>query len=346
MAEPRAVVIGYGYSGRAFHSYLIQLDTGIELHGVASRNPETRQKIVEERGCKAYESFDQVIEDPAVDLVVLGTPHNTHAELAIEAMDAGKNVVTDKVICVTLEECDRMIAAAERNDVLLTVFHNRRWDGDYLTLRKLLDEGRLGELRWLEMAWQGFGPNRGWRGQASMGGGRLFDLGAHMLDETLRIFPQKVTGVYCRMHHDYPENDIDSHAMAVLGFENGATAVVDAGGLHAAKKPRFYACGTEAGFIKHGVDPQEGAMNRGDIDSAVEPEENYGVLKTGADEEVIPTLPGRWRCFYENVADVLAGKAEPAIKLREMRRLMAVYDAAFQSARTGAVVNTDIPPAE
>jgi len=344
MGEPKAVVIGYGYAGRSFHSYLIGLDSGLRLHGISSRNPETREKIVAERGCRAYESFEQVIEDPEVDLVVLATPHHLHADQAVRALEAGKHVVTDKPMCTSLEECDRMIDAANRSGRLLTVFQNRRWDGDYLTLRKLLEDGELGELRWLEMAWQAFGPPRGWRGRADAGGGRLFDLGAHMIDQVMLIFPQAVETVYCRMHHDYPDHDVESHAMVVIGFDGGTTAVVDAGGLHAIPKPRIHAFGTEGAFIKHGLDPQEAAMNAGDIDSAVEPEENYGRLKNARGERIVPTVPGRWRSFYENVADALAGRAEPAVKLHEVRRAIAVIDAARRSAAEGTVVRPQIGP--
>jgi scyllo-inositol 2-dehydrogenase (NADP+) len=343
MAEPRAVVIGYGYAGRNFHSYLIGLTPGLELHGVSSRSRETRQKILAEQDCRAYAGLEQVIGDPEVDLVVLATPHDTHAELAVQAMDAGKHVVTDKPMCTSLAECDRMIDAARRNDVLLTVFQNRRWDGDYLTLYRLLDDGELGELRWLEMAWQVSRPPGGWRGQKEHGGGRLFDLGAHMIDQVMLIFPHAVETVYCRMHHDYPEHDVESHAMVVIGFENGATAVVDAGGMHYIPKPRVHAFGRKGTFIKHGLDPQEAAMNAGDIDSAQEPEENYGRLKTAEGERVVPTVPGRWRGFYENLADALAGRTEPAVRLEEVRRDMAVIEAAFESARTGRVVRPDIP---
>jgi len=343
MSEPRAVVIGYGYAGRSFHSYLIGLAPGLKLHGVCSRNPETRRKIVQERGCRAYESFEQVIEDPDVDLVVLATPHDTHAELAIRAMGAGKHVVTDKPMCTSLEECDRMIAASERNGVLLTVFQNRRWDGDFLTLRELLARGAIGRLRWLEMAWQTVGPPRGWRGQAEHGGGRLFDLGTHMLDQVLLLIPHAVRSVYCRMHHDFPEHDVDSHAMVVVAFDGGATAVVDAGGMHAIPKPRIHAFGSEGAFRKYGLDPQEAAMRAGDIDSAVEAEENYGLLKTKDEERTVPTRPGRWRSFYENVAEALAGRAEPAVSLPSVRRTMAVLDAAFRSAESGEVLHTDIP---
>ncbi len=343
MSEPRAVVIGYGFAGRSFHSYLIGLDSGLSLHGVSSRNPETREKIVQERGCRAYESFEQVIADPDVDLVVLATPHDTHAELAVRAMDAGKHVVTDKPMCTTLAECDRMIAAAERNGVLLSVFQNRRWDGDYLTLRRLLDKGALGELRWLEMAWQVPRPPGGWRGEAAHGGGRLFDLGTHMIDQCMQLLPQAVESVYCRMHHDYAERDVDSHAMVVIGFAGGATAVVDAGGMHYVPKPRINAFGRAGTFVKHGLDPQENAMRAGDIDSAVEPPESYGRLKTADEDRAVPTLPGRWRSFYENVADALAGRAELAVTPQSVRRDIAVLDAAFQSAQSGEAVHPDIP---
>jgi scyllo-inositol 2-dehydrogenase (NADP+) len=342
--RPKAVVIGYGYAGRAFHSYLIGLDSGLELHGVASRSPETRARIVQERHCRAYESFEQVIVDPAVDLVVLATPNQQHAPYAIRVLEAGKHVVTDKPMCLDLAECDAMIAAGRRSGKVLSVFQNRRWDGDFLTLRDLLAQGTLGELRWLEMAWLAKRPPRGWRGSAEAGGGRLFDLGAHLLDQTLLLLPQAVTSVYCRMHHDYGEQDVESHAMVVLGFANGATAIVDTGGMHLSAKPRMQAFGTTGSFVKYGLDPQEAAMNRGDIDSAAEPPESYGKLYTPEGERVVPTLPGRWRNYYEMVAAQVQGRPTPVppVRLEEARRVMAVLDAARESGRTGQVVRTEI----
>lgn len=342
MQRPKTVVVGYGFAGRCFHSYLIPLDSGLELHGVASRNPETRKNIEQQRGCKTYESFNEVISDPEVDLVVLATPNSTHAELAIQALDAGKHVVTDKIMCTSLQDCDRMIEAADRSGKLLTVFQNRRWDGDYLTLMKLIGEDELGEVRWAEMAWQGFGAWGGWRGEKSMGGGRLFDLGAHMVDQMCLLIPHTITSVYCRTHYDYPESSVESHAMIVIGFENGATGIVDTSGMNAISKPRFLVHGTKGSFIKHGLDPQEKAMIDEQIDNAVEEESLYGTLNAGKDERRVPTESGRWRNFYENVADVLVNGAEPAIKLPEVRRCMAVFDAALRSAETGNVVQTNI----
>lgn len=343
MEKPRAAVIGYGFAGKSFHSYLVGLTPDLELCGVASRNPETRQRIVQERGCHAYDSFESVIADPSVDLVVLATPNYTHADLAVRAMEAGKHVVTDKVMCLTLADCDRMIAAAQRQGVFLSVFQNRRWDGDFLTLRKLLDDGKLGDLRWLEMAWQGFGRWGGWRGEASAGGGRLYDLGAHLIDQLVLLFPQAIESVYCRMRHDWPQGDTESHALVVVSFAGGRTAISDTSDMAAVRKPRIYASGTGGAFVKYGLDPQEKAMIAEDIDAAVEPEENYGRLADGKTETLVPTLPGRWRNYYENVADVLLNGAEPLVKLPEVRRAIAVIDGAFESGRTGQTVKLDLP---
>ena len=345
MATPRAVVIGYGFAGRCFHSYLISITPALALHGVASRSAATRERIVAERRCRAYESFEEVLADPDVDLVVLATPNSTHADLAVRALKAGKHVVTDKVMCLTLKDCDRMIAAATASGRMLNVFQNRRWDGDFLTLKKAMAEGLLGDVRWLEMAWQGFGAWGGWRGQAAMGGGKLYDLGAHLLDQMTLLFPEPIETVYCRMHHDLPETDVESQAMVVVGFQGGRTAVCDVSSLAAISKPRIYACGTGGTFIKYGLDPQEAAMIAGDIDSAREDERNSARIHNGRTEMAFPTVAGRWRCYYENIADVLARGAETAVKLPEVRRAIAVIDAAFRSAKTGRTVRAAIPSA-
>lgn len=337
VTAPRAVVIGYGYAGRSFHSYLINLTPGLTLHGIASSDPAKREQIGRERGCKAYASFEEVIADPAVDLVVLATPNDLHAELAIRAMEAGKHVVTDKPMCVTLAEADQMLETAKRTGRMLSIFQNRRWDGDFLTVRRLIEEGKLGHVRWVEMAWQRWGVPRGWRGEAAKGGGRLYDLGAHLLDQLLVLFPQPVTGVYCRLHYDFPGSDVESHALITLHFADGATGVCDLSSMAAISKPRFQIFGDQGTFIKYGLDPQEDAMRAGQIDAAIEAEAAYGKLHDGVTETIIPTLPGHWRGYYENIRDVLTNNAELAVKPQEVRRVMAVLDAAFCSAQSGQV---------
>jgi predicted dehydrogenase len=226
---------------------------------------------------------------------------------------------------------------------MLSVFQNRRFDGDFLTVSKLIQNGDLGEVKWIELAWQGFRPPRGWRAQASMGGGRYYDLGAHLVDQLCLLFPQAVESVYCRMHHDVPETDVETEALLVVAFEGGATGVCDFSCLAAISKPRFYVRGTGGTFRKYGLDPQEAAMNAGDIDSAVEDPAAFGLLHDGRTQRTIPTVRGRWRDYYENVAAVLNDHAEPLVKLDQVRRQIAVLDAGIQSARTGQVVRPDIP---
>jgi len=176
---PNVAVIGYGFAGKCFHSYLVGLTPGLHLYGISSRNPETREKIVQERRCKAFSSLEEVLEDDQVDLVVLATPNQQHATYAIAALQAGKHVVTDKPMCINLSECEAVQEAARQSGKVFSVFQNRRWDGDFLTFQSLLAAGQLGDLRWLEMAWVNFGQPGGWRGENSPGGGRVYDLGAH-----------------------------------------------------------------------------------------------------------------------------------------------------------------------
>jgi scyllo-inositol 2-dehydrogenase (NADP+) len=337
-APVRVAVVGYGFAGKSFHAYLVGLVPEMTIQGIVSRNPETRAKIVVEQGCRAYETPEEAFADPEVDLIVLATPSNTHAPLAVAAADAGKHVVTDKIMCLSLAECDAMLEAARRNSVLLTVFQNRRLDGDYLTVRGVMESGELGDVRWIEMAWQGMGAWGGWRGQAEMGGGRFLDLGAHLVDQMLQLITAPVETVYCRQHHDYADRDIESEALLVLTFADGSTGVVDTSGMTTISKPRFLVKGSRATLAKYGLDPQENAMKAGNIDVAVNDPAADATLKGRDVERRVPTTPGRWRTYYENIADVLLRGAEPHVKPHEMRAVMAVFDAARASARTGDVV--------
>jgi scyllo-inositol 2-dehydrogenase (NADP+) len=340
------VVVGYGNAGKKFHAYLVSLVDRLNIYGVVSGRDEGREQAQADHGCKTFERIEDALGDTNVDLVILATPNHTHADLAIQALDAGKNVVTDKPMCLTLLDCDRMIAAARSNGKLLTVFQNRRFDGDYLTVRKLIDDGTLGDVRWAEMAWQGFRPMGGWRGQADQGGGRYYDLGAHLVDQMSMIFPAGVRSVYCRMHHDYDNTDTESEALLVIHFQDGKTGVCDFSSMAALSKPRFYVRGTGGTFRKYGIDPQEPAMKAGDIDSAREDPETYGTFTDAEGSRTIETIPGRWRNYYENIADVLLDGAEPVVKHHELRRQIGILDAGVQSAASDSVEPVDLPGLE
>ena len=339
-SRPNLVVVGYGSWGRQCHCRLIGAEAGLRLHGVVSGSPDAPARVRAEQGedCRVYAALPDALADPAVDAVVLATPNATHAPLAIAALCAEKHVVTDKVMCLSLFECDAMIDAATQNRRVLTVFQNRRWDGDFLTAQHLWGAGRLGKVGWVEMAWQGMGAWGGWRGQAEAGGGRFNDLGAHLFDQLLCLFPQTVESVYCRTRWDYPHSDVESEALAVVTFAGGATGVIDLSGRSAISKPRFSIRGDAATWNKSGLDPQEDALKAGDISAAVEAPENYGHLRGPGVDEATPTLRGDWRAFYRNFAEVLSHGAAPAVTLAQARRVVAVMEAARASGRTGEVI--------
>ncbi len=340
-------VVGYGYAGRCFHSYLVRLaEPGLSLKGVVSSRPEARQAIAA-GALRAWERFEEVLADDEVELVVLATPNDLHAPQAIAALEAGKHVVTDKPMSLDGAEADAMIAAANRAGRLLSVFQNRRWDGDYLTVRKLLAEGALGDIVYAQLAWGQFGAPRSWRGQAASGGGKFVDLGAHMIDQALQLAPGPLQRVYARFSDAGLGSDVEDHAHCVLSFGGGA----DGGGaeIHVVTSsiaripmPRWYVLGTAGALVKEGLDPQEAAMVAGDIDAAREEDRGHWprlCRRDGQPEEtVIEPLAGRWRSYYENVAAAIRGREELAVTAESVRAVMGAIDAARESARSGRAV--------
>ena len=343
--RPRIAVIGYGWWGRDCHCRLLKLADSLELCGVATNDPAKLDAIRSQQGCRAFPSYDAAFDDPDVGAVVIATPSHTHTDLAIRALAAGKHVVTDKAMCLTLADCDRMIAASESAGRLLTVFQNRRLDDDFRTLQACMANGSLGDVRWLETAWQGFGAWGGWRGQAALGGGRFYDLGAHLVDQIALLFPERITNVFCRMPRDFPDADVDSECLIVVDFEGGRTAICDLSSRNAFPKPRFCVHGTKATYLQYGLDPQEAALMAGDIDGAHPDPAHVARLKGAGAEEDVPRVPGRWRLFYENLAEVLTRGALPLVKLPEARRAIGILDAARRSAETGERVSVDYGPA-
>ena len=346
MDQVNAVVVGYGYAGRCFHSYLIGLEPALNLYGVVSSRPEARRQIGRELGVRTFETFGEALVDDDVDLVVLATPNDLHAAQAITALEAGKHVVTDKPMCFDAKEADSMMAAASKADRLLSVFQNRRWDGDFLTVAKVVkDEGLIGDVFCIEMAWQQYGQPRSWRAQRSHGGGKLFDLGAHMIDQALQLVSADVQRVYARYFSDGWQTDVEDHAHCILTFANGVDVHVATSSLARIAKPRWRVLGTKGTLVKEGLDPQESAMVAGQIDAAREEPANYARVLTEIAgqpaETTIQTISGRWRGYYENVAAAVQGRDELAVTARSVRRVMAVLDAVRLSAESGEAIEVE-----
>lgn len=339
-----AAVVGYGYAGRSFHSYLIGLAEGLNLYAISTRNPEKQQAASQNYpDAKIYGDIANLLADDSVHLVVLATPHDTHRDLSIQAMDAGKHVVTDKVMCMNAPEAEEMIAARDRNNVMLSVFHNRRWDWDYLTVKKAIADGVLGEPYLFEIGIIGYRPPGSWRGIKKHSGGILYDWPAHFMDQALQLVPAEVESVYCDIkYRDTWDTDIGNYSKVLIRFANDVLFQVDIGNLGSIPKPRWYVLGDKGGLIKYGLDPQEGPMREGNIDAAEEAPENRAQITTmvsGTREEmVVDSVRGSWKSYYQNISDVLNDGAELAVKPEEALRAMRVFDAAMESSETGEVV--------
>jgi len=339
-----AAVIGYGYAGKHFHSYLIGLAEGLNLYAISTRNPERQRAAHHDHpAARIYGSVDELLADPNVQLVVTATPHDTHCDLAIQAMDAGKHVVTDKIMCMNAQEAAEMIRASERNGVILSVFHNRRWDWDYLTVKKVIDDGLLGTPYLYEAAIMRYGKPRGWRAIKSRSGGILYDWPAHFVDQALQLVPAQVERVYCEVkYRDRWEVDIGNYARMLIHFDNDATYQIEVGNLAAIGKPRWYVAGDMGALIKYGLDPQEGPLRLGNIDAAQEDPANYARVTTWVrgepEERIVESVRGSWKSYYQNISDVLNKGAELIVKPQQIYRLMQVYDAAMRSAEMGEVV--------
>jgi len=338
-------VVGYGYAGRSFHTYLVPLAAGLELRAIVARDPDRRQKAEEERGVKTYATLDALLTDEAIQLVVLATPHDTHADLAIQAMNRGRHVVTDKVMCMNAREADAMIEAAERNRVTLSVFHNRRWDWDYLTLRDVLHKELIGAPYLFEASVLRNRSPRGWRGSKEHGGGILYDWGAHLLDQALQLVPECVRGVECAIQHRSWGGEIGSYGRLLLKFDSGVLYQIEVGNLCTAPKPRWYVLGDTGAFIREQLDPQERPMVAGNIEATDEPPGARAVLVTEREGQSVrvpyDTVRGSWKGYYQNIADHLNRGTALAVTPAQVRRQMAVFDAAMESACTGKTVRPD-----
>jgi len=310
------VVIGYGkgFNPRYYHCSTIRTTPGLTLYGCCDIDPSRREEVKREFGVRTYSCIDEVLDDPKVDLVVVATPNNTHAPIAIKALNAGKHVVTEKVMCLNVREADAMIEASKRNNRLLSVRQNRRWDTDYLTVKKVLDEGVLGEVFLIDSAINMFIKPGGWRAKKEMGGGFLYDWGCHLLDQIVQLARSEPEVVFATLEYRVWDVDVDTHARVLTKFKNGLVTEVEVSNISWLSRPRWHVRGEKGALIYQG---------------------GRACVKTAAGETHIPDVPGNPRGFYENISAVLNKGAELAVKPEEVRTSIAIIEAAFLSAERG-----------
>jgi predicted dehydrogenase len=325
-------LVGYGYVGKTFHAPLIVATPGLSLHTVVSSDPA--KVAADFPNARVVAELDTALADPAIDLVVIATPNVLHAPQAIAALAAGKHVVVDKPFAVSSTEAQTMADAAKAAGKLLAVFHNRRWDSDFLTVKRLLDEDVLGEIVLVENRYDRFRPEvrDRWRERAGPGSGAWIDLGPHLLDQALVLFgePLAISADIGLQRHgatadDYFHVTLRYPVLRVILHGNLLTA---------APGPRFSVHGTKASFVKHGLDPQEGQLKAGMTPGAEGwgRDERPGVLTTVENEiqvhaDVLPE-PSDYRAFYAGARDAILHGAPSPVPVDGALRTMALLELA------------------
>ncbi|TWV41788.1 oxidoreductase [Streptomyces misionensis] len=347
----RVGLIGYGLAGSVFHAPLIAATEGLALDTVVTSNPERqRQARGEFPGVRLAATPDELFARAGeLDLIVIASPNKTHVPLATAALEAGLPVVVDKPVAGTAAEARTLAALAEDRGLLLSVFQNRRWDNDFLTLRALLEDGALGEVRRFESRFERWRPRPkgGWResGDPAEIGGLLYDLGSHIVDQALVLFGPAAE-VYAEADVRRPGAEADDDTFIALTHAGGVRSHLYVSATTPQLGPRFRVLGSEAGYVKYGLDPQEGALREGLRPGpkwGAEPESLYG--RVGAGESPltgggtpVPTLPGDYPAYYAAVAAALAGTGPNPVTALEAAAALDVLEAARRSAQEKVTV--------
>ncbi|MEU0675748.1 Gfo/Idh/MocA family oxidoreductase [Streptomyces sp. NPDC006172] len=359
----RVGLIGYGLAGSVFHAPLIAATEGLALDTVVTSAPERQaQARAEFPDVRVTATPDALLARAGeLDLVVLASPNKTHVPLATAALEAGLPVVVDKPIAGTAAQARELAALAEERSLLLSVFQNRRWDNDFLTLRKLLAEGALGDVYRFESRFERWRPQPkgGWResGDPAEIGGLLYDLGSHVVDQALALFGPAAS-VYAESDVRRPGAEVDDDTFIALTHTGGVRSHLHVSATTAQLGPRFRVLGSRAGYVKYGLDPQEAALREGLRPGAPpvreglrpeaawgeEPESLWGRIGAGESPltgggDPVPTLPGDYPAYYAGVARALIDGGPNPVTALEAAAALDVLEAARRSARDGVAVS-------
>src|ERR1700674_80367 len=339
-------LIGYGLAGRAFHAPVIRAVPGLHLAAILQRNgSEAAENYPDVR---IVRSLEELLAIKEIRLVVIATPNDTHYPFARQCLAAGRDVIVDKPFTTTLEEAISLVQFAKDKGRLLTVYQNRRYDGDFQAIRQLVEAGTLGRIVRFETSYDRYRPQLkpgAWRETQRPGSGILFDIAPHPLHHAMVFFglPQAVTAdVRIERENAAADDAFD----IMLHYSNGLRAVLRSCILAAAPRPRFVLFGTQGSFVKQSFDPQEANLRRGFIpaDTAwgAEPEENWGVLTVpGGDtfeQRRIPSASCDYRNYYANVRDALLGRATLAVTREWSINIMRLLELARESSQKRSTI--------
>ena len=341
MKEPvKTGIASFGMSGMVFHGPLLDAHPGFKITNILERTHErSRGRFA---GAGIVRHFEDLCDDPETELIIVNTPDHTHFELARQALTAGKHVIVEKPFTRTYDEARQLIRLADEKGLLLSVFQNRRWDGDFMTVRQVVEKKLLGRLVEFESHFDRFRnyvKQGTWKEDPSTGTGTLYNLGSHMIDQALVLFglPE---GVRADVRIMRPGGKVDDSFEILLKY-NEVKVTVRGSYLVKESGPRYILHGTEGSFLKWGLDPQEEALKEGRKPGpggwGTDQPESFGLLNTTLEglhyRGHIETLPGNYLSFYDNIFQALREAAPLAVTAQEGANVVRVIEAAYRSAR-------------
>lgn len=335
-------IIGFGYMGK-WHLNNAPKVENVSVVAAYDVNPE-RVKAAEEAGLKGYYSLDEFLKSD-VNLVLVATPNDVHCELACAAMKAGKNVITEKPVAMSLQEVDRMIAIAKENNVLFTVHQNRRWDKDFRIVKEIIESGELGKVYAVHSRLHGSrGAMFGWRAEAEHGGGMIYDWGVHFVDQIMMLFGfDGIKSVFCKTVK-VKTLGVEDYFFLIMDLKNGAHVQMEVGTWVLKPLPRWMVMGDEGTAYVNDFTRNGGIIK---VDENAEPEEVFIMTTSGPTrtfaprgkkeiiESELPDSPADLTEYYANLRDAIDGKCELLVKPEQVRAVFSVLEAAFESAKTG-----------
>jgi predicted dehydrogenase len=345
MTPINTALLSYGMSGDIFHAPLIAAHGGFKLSKIVQRKEPTAQRRYP--AVEIVNNIDDVLRDSSVELVVVNTPNETHYDFTVRVLEAGKHAVVEKPFAVTTKEADALIALARKHNRILTVFQNRRWDGDFLTLKKVIERGFVGKIAEFELHYDRFRnyiEANTWKEETAPGTGILYNLGSHMLDQVLVLFglPEEVDA---RLGVQRPGGRVDDFYDIRLLY-NGFHVIVKSSYLVRESMPRYILHGTEGSFVKFGIDPQEQALKDGRVPGSPgwgsEPASTWGTINTSISglhvTGTVETIPGNYLAYYSNVFDAIRNNAPLAVKPEESRDVIRLIEACTESNTRRAAI--------
>ena len=335
----------FGMSGKVFHAPILAHHSGFELTKVVERSKNEVKKIYPD--VISVRSFEELLDDDKIELIVVNTPDLTHFEYAHKALEAGKNVVVEKPFTRTIRQGEDLISLADKQNKMLSVFQSRRWDGDFLTVRRIVENeclGRLVEFESNYMRYRNYIQPNTWKESAVQGIGVTYNLGSHMIDQAVVLFGMP-DAVWADIDGMRTGSEIDDYYHIKLIYPD-VKVTLKTSYLVREEGPRYTLHGTNGSFLKYGIDPQEEMLKQGGNPSmpdwGKEPESQWGILNTEMNgihiRGKVETIPGNYAAYYDNIYHVIRKHAEIEVTPEQALCAIHLIEAAFESSRCGQIV--------